>query len=214
MTHGPSHGRLSRAEPLANPTRARRGCQLRYYRSTLVAAILCLSLATTTTSVVLGEDDEQMWSGDWLAPTAEGVFGTAGEGLPPCAFDRAEREAEFGPHGSGKLISNLLFTCDVVFSDPRLSGTQTTRFSERCWTMSGGCVNWGTMEIVGEVGGWSGWFQGLELPSGETDLHIVLTGSGAYEGLTNVRHASGGFWDAMTQTGVIYDSDPPPLPAE
>jgi hypothetical protein len=65
---------------------------------------------------------------------------------------------------------------------------------------------------LGEDGSWSGWFQGLELPSDRTDLHIVLAGSAACEGLTNVRHASGGFWDAMTQTGVVYDSEPPPPP--
>jgi hypothetical protein len=179
-----------------------RGCRV-------LGGILVLALLQgTTASSVVGQDDE-MWLGDWLTPSQEGVFGAAAEGLPYCDLDKAEREAAYGPAGSGKIISNLLFTCEVVFSDPRLSGAQTTRFTETCWTMGGGCVNSGTMEIVGAKGGWTGWFQGLEDPSGQVDLHIVLTGAGAYEGLTNVRHASGGFLDALTQTGVIYNGDPP-----
>lgn len=156
--------------------------------------------------------DEDPWHGDWLEPTQEGAFGAAGHDLAWCELDKSERQAEYGPAG-GKEIRDLLFTCDVVFSDPRLSGTQTTRFTERCF-IEGGCVNWGTMDIVGASGAWSGWFQGIEDPAGKTDLHIVLTGSGAYEGLTNIRHASGGFWEALTQAGVILSGDPPPMPAE
>jgi len=163
-------------------------------------------------SSVAFAQDEDPWHGNWLEPTREGAFGTAGHDLPSCVLDKGEREAEYGPSG-GKEIRNLLFTCEVVFSDPRLTGTQTTRFSERCFA-EGGCVNWGTMDIVGADGAWSGWFNGIEDRAGETDLHIVLTGSGDYEGLTNVRHASGNFWLALTQTGVIYNSDPPPMPAE
>jgi hypothetical protein len=74
-------------------------------------------------------------------------------------------------------------------------------------------VSWGTGEIVRADGSWSGWLQAIEDPARHTDLHIVLTGSGAYERLTNIRHA-GGFRGALTQTGVIYDSAPPPAPAE
>ena len=180
---------------------------------------LRLSLAGTVILALLGglggmalAQDEDPWFGDWLEPTEEGAFGAAGHDLPRCELDKSEREAEYGPTG-GKEIRNLLFTCEVVFSDPRLTGTQTTRFTERGFT-DGGYVNWGTMDIVGADGTWSGWFQGIEDPTGQTDLHIVLTGSGAYEGLTNIRHASGGFWDALTQTGVIYNSDPPPTLVE
>ena len=181
---------------------------------------LRMSLAGTVIAALLAglggataAQDVDPWSGDWLEPTEEGVFGAGGHDLPQCTLDKSEREAEYGPRGgNAKEIRNLLFTCEVVFSDPRLSGTQTTRFTERGFT-DGGYVNWGTMEIVGADGTWSGWFQGIEDPTGQTDLHIVLTGSGAYEGLTNIRHASGGFWMALTQSGVIYNSDPPPVPA-
>ena len=176
----------------------------------LVGAAAVLSLALGAAVGTASAQDDEAWVGDWLTPTQEGVLGSAAEGLPSCLLDRAEREYVSAPQGSGKEVRNLLFTCDVVFSDPRLSGTQTTRFTEHCWS-GGGCVNWGTMGIVGTEGGWSGWFQGLEDESGQLDLHIVLTGSGAYEGLTNVRHATGGFWDALTQTGVIYNGDPPPV---
>ena len=175
------------------------------------AIVLCTALVLAGGTAVAQDPDA--WTGDWLEPTEEGAFGMAGHDLPMCVLDKSEREAEYEPGGSGKEIRNLLFTCEVTFSDPRLTGTQTTRFSERCFT-EGGCVNWGTMEIVGADGTWSGWFQGIEDPTGATDLHIVLTGSGAYEGLTNIRHASGGFWSALTQSGVIFNSDPPPAPVE
>ena len=38
-----------------------------------------------------------------------------------------------------------------MFSDPRLGGTHTTRFTERGFS-EGGYVNWGTMDIVGADG--------------------------------------------------------------
>jgi hypothetical protein len=184
---------------------------MRTLRLSLIGTvILALLVGLGATALAQGED---LWFGDWLEPTEEGVFGAAGHDLPWCMIDRSEREAELGPSGNAKVIRNLHFTCEVVFSDPRLSGTQTTHFTERCFT-DGGCVNWGTMDIVGADGTWSGWFQGIEDPTGRTDLHIVLTGSGAHEGLTNIRHASGGFERAMTQSGVIYPSDPPPMPTE
>ena len=182
--------------------------------------MLRLALSGTAIVALLGglggvaaAQDEDRWLAEWLAPTEEGVFGAAGDGLPPCTLDKSEREAELADLGSGKLIRNLLFTCEVVFSDPRLTGTQTTRLTEHCFT-GGGCVNWGTMDIVGADGTWGGWFQGIDDPHGQTDLHVVLTGSGAYEGLTNMRHANGDFYSAMTQTGVIFSSDPPPVSAE
>jgi len=181
---------------------------------------LRLSLSVTVILALLGgldgtavAQDEDQWFGGWLEPTEQGVFRAPGDDLPWCELDKSEREAEYGPSGHAKEIRDLLFTCEVEFSDPRLSGTQTTRFTERGFT-DGGYVNWGTMEIVGADGTWSGWFHGIEDPTGQTDLHIVLTGSGAYEGLTNIRHASGGFWDALAQAGVIYRGDPPPVAAD
>ena len=71
------------------------------------------------------------------------------------------------------------------------------------------------MDLVGPEGTWSGWFDGTEYNwTGEskTDLNIVLTGSGAYEGLVTVQHATGPFWGPMTLAGVIYAGDPPPAP--
>ena len=182
---------------------------MRTLRLSLAVAVI-LALPSGLTGMALAQDEDQ-WSGDWLEPTEEGVFGMAGHDLPMCALDKAEREAEYEPGGSGKEIRNLLFTCEVVFSDPRLSGTQTTRFTERGFS-DGGYVNWGTMKDRGGrrhvewlVPGNRG-SQRPDRPAHRT--HRV----GAYEGLTNIRHASGGFWDALTQTGVIYSSDPPPVP--
>ncbi len=188
-----------------------------------LAGVVILSLLVGLGGAAAAQDEDP-WFGDWLEPTDEGAFGYYGPDLTKCDLDISERESVAGPMGtrdiSGKEVLNLLFTCEVVFSDPRLTGTQTTRFSERCFIgptgtiAEGGCVNWGTMDIVGADGAWSGWFNGIEDPTGQTDLHIVLTGSGEYEGLTNIRHASGGFWSALTQAGVIYNGDPPPVPVD
>ena len=147
-----------------------------------ISTVMVSCLAVAVVGGVTVAQDPDPWSRDWLEPTEEGAFGSAGHDLPSCVLDKSEREHVFGPGGSGKEIRNLLFTCEVVFSDPRLTGTQTTRLTEQCFGR-GGCVNWGTMDIVGADGAWSGWFQGTEDPTGQTDLHIVLTGSGAYEGL-------------------------------
>jgi hypothetical protein len=176
-----------------------------------VAAAWCLVIVVAG-GVAVAQDPEP-WFGDWLEPTEEGAFGVAGHDLPLCVRDNSVREDDVGPGNRGQEHRNLVFTCEVVFSDPRLTGVQTTWLNERCFP-GGGCVNWGTMGIVGADGSWSGWFQGIEDPAKHTDLHIVLTGSGAYEGLTNIRHASGGFWNALTQTGVIYNTDPPPVLTE
>jgi hypothetical protein len=186
---------------------------MRTLRLSLAGTVVLALLCGLGGAVVAQEEDA--WFGDWLEPTEEGTFGYYGPDLTKCVLDKSERESVAGPMDalgiSGKEVLNLLFTCEVVFSDPRLSGTQTTRFNEHCFA-KGGCVNWGTMDIVGADGAWSGWFNGIEDPTGQTDLHIVLTGSEAYEGLTNIRHANGGFGSALTQTGVIYNSDPPPVP--
>jgi hypothetical protein len=149
----------------------------------------------------------------WLTPTKEDVFSVLGvrldENEPGCkrAEDAATRTSM--PDG-GYEVLGLPFICEVTYSDPRLSGTQTTLWSERCFS-AGGCINWGTQEIVGPDGTWSGWFTGSEDPDGNTNLYIVLTGAGDYAGLTSIRHATGRFWKPLDQVGLIYQGDPPPI---
>jgi hypothetical protein len=177
---------------------------MRTLRLSLVGTVMLALLGGLGGAVVAQE--EETWTADWLAAVDEDVFT---DGDCTMVVDAARRVS--GPGGLGYEVTSLPFICEVTFSDPRLSGTQTTLWNERCF-VEGGCTNWGTMEIVGSDGTWSGWFTGTEDPQGVTNLYIVLAGSGAYDGLTNIRHASGDFWQPLTQSGVIYEGAPPPMP--
>ena len=100
-----------------------------------------------------------------------------------------------GPQGSGKEVRNLVFACDVVLQRTRgRAARQTTRFTERLLVGRGGMrATGGRWRSSGRRSIGAAGSRGSEGPfRAQVDLHIVLTGSGAYEGLTNVRHASGG----------------------
>jgi hypothetical protein len=178
-----------------------------------------LSLVGTIAMVVFGGSGgavvAQETDGDstvWLSPTKEDVFSVLGvrlgENEPGCKHGEPS-ERRVLPDRSHEVLG-MLFTCQVTYSDPRLSGTQTTMWNERCFS-AGGCVNWGTQEIVGPDGTWTGWLTGSEDPDGNTNLYMVLTGTGDYVGLTSIRHASGRFWKPLDQVGLIYGGDPPPV---
>jgi hypothetical protein len=68
------------------------------------------------------------------------------------------------------------------------------------------------MEIVGSEGTtWSGWWHEIDdHPKDNTSFHIVLTGTGPYEGLTAILF-SRGVWEQFpdAEYGVIYQGDPP-----
>jgi len=132
---------------------------MRILRLSLAGTVL-LALLGGMGGPVIGQEDEP-WTADWLTPTEEHVFSSTG-----CQFDKSQREADYGP-GGGEEIRGLRWICEVTFSDPRLSSTQTTIFNEHCF-VEGGCVNWGTMEIVGADGTRRGWFTGTEDPEGRT----------------------------------------------
>jgi hypothetical protein len=100
--------------------------------------------------------------------------------------------------------------CELTFSDTRLSGTMTMDLNEDCFA-EGGCVNWGSMDIAGSDGTWSGWYNGSEQPDTTTIFYRVLVGAGGYEGLTLVGHSSGPFGGPYDEVGVIYEGDPPPV---
>ena len=98
--------------------------------------------------------------------------------------------------------------CDFIFSDPRVSGAWTWELNEDCFA-DGGCVNWGAMHVAGPDGTWSGWYTGMEKPDSDNRFHVVLTGTGAYEGLTHIQLWSGPFYGPYDRYGVIYDGRPP-----
>ena len=111
--------------------------------------------------------------------------------------------------------------CEVTFSDPRVSGTLTQTWNEDWYETGkarGSLLAWGQEELEGPEGAWSGWFHQVGDPEMENDVSFhVMTGNGAYEGLTfiwersfdrdSIRHEGQGF---------IYEGAPPPVsvPAE
>ena len=82
--------------------------------------------------------------------------------------------------------------------------------SEDCFA-DGSCINWGRIEQPGADGTWSGRFAGTEDPDANMYLTIVMTGSGGYEGLTHIRHASGPTSGPLDHAGVVFEGAPPPL---
>jgi hypothetical protein len=114
--------------------------------------------------------------------------------------------------GLAKRIRDLPLACENTYSDARLDGTQHLLYNEDCYE-DGICVGWGTMEVDGSDGSWIGWWH--EIDDDETDgednvsFHIVLTGSGAYEGLTAILFSLGVWEQFPNEYGVIYRGDPP-----
>jgi hypothetical protein len=100
--------------------------------------------------------------------------------------------------------------CEVTNSDARLDGTLTLELVEDCFVV-GGCVNWGPVEVVGPDGSWSGWYTGIERPDAHDVRYTVMTGTGAYQGLTHIRHSAGPFGGPYEEHGVVYEGDPPPM---
>ncbi len=171
---------------------------------------LRLSLAGTVILALLGglAGVPTMAQGDEDAPVWVTLL-TQGNGRmegSPRVFDPGA--------GLAKTIRDLPLAVDNTYSDARLDGTQHLLYSEDCFE-SGICVGWGTMEIVGSEGTtWTGWWH--EIDDDETDgedntsFHIVLTGTGPYEGLTAILFSLG-VWEQFpdAEYGVIYRGDPP-----
>ena len=105
--------------------------------------------------------------------------------------------------------------CEVAFSDPRVSGT-LTQLGNDDWYQTGkargSLITWGQEELTGPDGTWSGWFQQIGDPEMEDDASFhVMTGNGAYEGLTFIWERS---FDSTSirhlGKGLIYEGGPPP----
>jgi hypothetical protein len=170
---------------------------------------LRLSLAGTIILALLGgvggvvvAQSEDARSAVWLTFTEQDCV--VGDHEPATIVDGVEQ------------LRGMPRTCQLTSADARVSGVQNNIINHDCFD-SGICIFWGTQEVVGPDGTWSGWFNGTIDPDGNGHGHVVLTGAGGYEGLVNVRHALGPI-DAMpTQYGVVYEADTPPivaLPAE
>lgn len=148
----------------------------------LGGAVLAQADHSTAGVWVTQEEEQDCWNGD--------------------PADSAEQ-----PNGDYQ-VHGIPVGCDFTFSDPRVSGAWTWELNEDCFA-DGGCINWGPMHVAGPDGAWSGWYTGMEKPDGDNRFHIVLTGTGAYEGLTHIQLWSGPFYGPYDRYGVIYEGEPP-----
>ena len=82
----------------------------------------------------------------------------------------------------------------------------STRTASR--TRSARC--WGTGTPSGPDGNWTGWWHGIDDEDDNFNWYTVLTGSGAYEGMTFIVYSTGGFPEVPSEVGVIYEGVPPP----
>ena len=133
-----------------------------------------------------------------------------------CRMEGNPRVANPGV-GLAKTIRDLPLARENTYSDAILDGTRHMLYNEDCFE-SGICVGWGTNQVDGSDGSWSGWWH--EIDDDETDgedntsCHIVLTGDGGYEGLTAILYSLGVWGQFPDEYGVIYRGDPPPGPEE
>ena len=176
------HGRLDRAEPLANPAREDRGTVMRALRLSLAGAVVLALLGGTSGTVLAQEEAEgsgrvAMEIVDWLG---EGTDETG-------AYWNAAR---------------------VEASDSRLSGTGTENWN--CQAGSGFEMCVGTWRIENEGGTWLGRIEGFNHPTGAHDW-TVLEGQGDYEGLTAIRVISE-TPDSELMEMVIIDFEMPEQP--
>jgi hypothetical protein len=148
----------------------------------LGGAVLAQADYSTTGAWVTQEEEQHCWSGD------------------PTGYVEQ-------PNGDYQ-VRGITAGCDFTFSDPRVSGAWTWELNEDCFA-DGGCVNWGPMYVAGPDAAWSGWYTGMEKPDTDTRIRVVLTGMGAYEGLTHIQQWSGPFYGPIDRYGVIYDGQPP-----
>ena len=113
------------------------------------------------------------------------------------------------PNGDSQIRA-LGATCATSGDDPRFGSPMEVVLSMDCLA-DGSCINWGRIEQPGADGTWSGRFAGTEDPDANMYLTIVMTGSGGYEGLTHIRHASGPSSGPLDHAGVVFEGAPPPL---
>jgi len=126
-----------------------------------------------------------------------------------CSVEEATPEQD----GVIQRMRAVRTTCEVTLDDPRVSGTATTLGNYDCHATTG-CTTWGTQELVGPDGSWSGSFIGtIDLVFTERATS-VWTGTAGYEGLTFIANAIAPLGETPTVVGIIYEGGPPPVSTE
>ncbi len=118
--------------------------------------------------------------------------------------------------GAIQRIRGVVATCEVTFSDPRVSGTATVSSNYDCHAEAG-CVVWGTQELVGPDGSWTGSFTGTIDAAFTERGFTLLNGTAGYEGLTFIVQPAAQLGEAPSAVGIIYEGGAPPpveLPAD
>ena len=205
MTHDPSSGRLGRAEPLANPARAREGDAMRTLRMSLAGA-LTVALLGGLGGAVLGQDEEA----DRMAPAT-----VTGSVVYIGGHQVGERSSGDGVVRESGMISNHQWEA----SDPRLSGTEAYTKTVDYYPLGLGFYVDATSRVLENDGGrWVGTGVGMEevFISTDTPLFstapVILHGEDAYEGLTAYLLLDEGTEGTATFAGVIFPGEMPPFP--
>jgi hypothetical protein len=180
---------------------------MRTLRLSLVATVILMLLGGLSGAVVAqspsplaqGDEDAPVWV-KLLTRGDLRIEGSPSSFEPGAGFAKTVRDIPVGWDNS-------------TYSDPRLDGSQHFLYNEDC-SEDGICVSWGTVEIAGPEGTtWTGWVH--EIDDADTDgvddtsWHLVLTGTGPYEGLTAILFSLGVWEQFPNEYGVIYRGDPP-----
>lgn len=96
-----------------------------------------------------------------------------------------------------------------------MSGPEHGEYWSACYQASG-CIYWGTAEIDGPDGTWTGPWSGMDdAVLGLASFHVDFEGTGAYEGWSFLAHWQDSGSGEAEFSGLIYEGHRPPWePAE
>jgi hypothetical protein len=149
------------------------------------------------------------------SPTAELPLVVTGD-MSCTVVERGTRGTSDALVRGGTGARDQRLDCVHTMSDSRVSGTGPLTFNDDCFR--GGCVMWGTNDVVAPDGRWECSWSGTGDPFGRLDGIVsgVCRGTGGYEGLTYMwQHAvrftgKGDFGGDTNMYGHVYEGPPPP----
>ena len=175
-------------------------------------AIFMLGASLTLVGVSLGPDQDAAVVPSAEIPAAEVIAHVTGEMTP--TETRDEGTATYTPRAME--YRGVVQDYDVVSSDPRLSGQLTLQLGhDTIFGVPGTSAFAGIGRIENDEGAWEGPSRGVGYPdTNDTYVQVVLTGSGAYEGLTAVLDGNNSANELVfVFEGSIFPGALPELPA-
>ncbi len=175
-------------------------------------AIFTLGASLTFVGVSLGPDQDAAVAPSAEIPAAEVIAHVTGE--MTAAETRDEGTATYTPRAMEHR--GVVQDYDVVSSDPRLSGQLSLRLGyDTIFGVPGTSAFAGIGRIENDEGAWEGPSRGVGYPdTNDTYTQVVLTGSGAYEGLTAVLDTNNATNQLVYEfEGSIFPGALPALPA-